>query len=230
MYYLCHAYLPGDGFYPGRQAILQEMIVGDDNWVRFAGGSLASIKQPMPFSDVVQERIPDFEDDFRGTTLKKEWAWNYVSAADDVPRTANVLCVRPATPHYTFETQITGNTNGAKGLTIYGDDKNRLDCIFAGNKIQVKMLSDNQETILGEQPVAGDTVSLKIEVTKGCHATCYWSKDGTVWEPLGDASTDCSRLVRWDRIARPGLIHTGKPGKPTGFAYFALHNLIDEYN
>jgi beta-xylosidase len=230
MYYLCHAYLPGDDFYLGRQAILQEMIVGDDNWVRFAGGSQASIKQPMPFSHVLQEGIPDFEDDFSGATLKKEWAWNYVYAGMDTLQATTALCLRPATPHYAFETRITGSGNSAKGLTIYGDDKNRLTCIFAGNKIQAKMLSDNQETILGEQPLTEDAVSLKIEVTKGCYATCYWSKDGSAWEPLGDTSIDCSRLVRWDRIARPGLIHTGETGKPAGFTYFALHNLIDEYN
>jgi beta-xylosidase len=226
MYYLCHAYLPGDGFYLGRQAILQEMIVGDDNWVSFAGGSLASIKQPMPFSQVIQKEIPDFSDDFKEAALKQEWAWNYVYADTDTSRVTNVLCLRPATPHYAFETQITGSSNSPKGLTIYGDDKNRLACMLAGGIVQLKMISGSQEILLDEQPVAADTVSLKIEVTKGCYATCYLSKDGSAWEPLGEASVDCSQLVRWDRVARPGLIYTGEPGeRPATFSYFALHNL-----
>jgi beta-xylosidase len=245
MYYMCHAYLSGDRFYMGRQAILQEMIVGDDNWIRFAGGSSALIKQPMPFGQAVQENIPNFEDDFKETTLKKEWAWNYVYADIDARITNNqlvlsgkpkdgnrqgtVLCLRPAAPHYSFETQIAGRNNSSKGLTIYGDDENMLVWVFANDKVILKMVSGNRETILGEQPVTEEAVSLKIEITKGYCATCYWSKDGNNWEQLGDASVDCSRLVRWDRIARPGLIHIGDPGKPAVFSYFKLKNLINEY-
>jgi beta-xylosidase len=228
MYYLCHAYQPGSCFYLGRQAILQEMIVGKDNWVRFASGSQASKDQPMPFKHVVQEKIPDFEDDFSGTTLKKEWAWNYVYADMDTLRATAALCLRPVVALYAFEARIAGGGNSPKGLVIYGDDKNMLTCIFTGDKVQLKMVSGNQETILGEQPITEDTISLGIEVSKGCNATCYWRKDGDSWNQLGDAFIDCSSLVRWDRIARPGLIHTGKPGNPTGFTYFALHNLIHE--
>jgi beta-xylosidase len=245
MYYLCHAYLAGDDFYMGRQAILQEMIVGDDNWISFAGGPTASIKQPMPFDGVVQKNVPDFSDDFTEAALKKEWAWNYVYSDIDARITNNqlvlsgkpkegnqhgtVLCLRPSTTRYSFETQVNGRNNSSKGLTIYGDDKNMLAWVFAGDNVLLKMVSDNRETILGEQPVTEEAVSLKIEVTNGCHATCYWSKDGNTWEQLGDASIDCTELVRWDRVARPGLIHTGDPGEPAVFSYFTLENKTDEH-
>lgn len=49
MFYMCHAYLKGEGFYAGRQPILQEMEVTDDHWVRFKTGSVAVMKQPVPF-------------------------------------------------------------------------------------------------------------------------------------------------------------------------------------
>lgn len=241
MYYLCHAYLPGDGFYLGRQAILQEMVVGDDDWVYFPSGSLASIKQPMPSNNIVQEKTIDFEDNFKDSKLKKEWAWNYVYSDINVQVTngqlslsgnpkegihnGTVLCLRPATPHYMFETQVTGKNNSSKGLTIYGDDKNLLACVFVDNKLMLKTVSDNQETILAEQPVEGTSVYLKIEVTKGCYATCYWSKDGNEWERLGEEPVNCSKLVRWDRIARPGLIHIGKSVEPAVFSFFKMINM-----
>lgn len=240
MYYLCHAYMTGDAFYMGRQAILQEMEIGDDGWIHFEGGTLASIKHPMPFEHIAQKPISGFDDNFEGTELRKEWTWNYAYAEIDAriaggqlllsgtPKEGNlygtVLCLRPATPHYTFETQVTGKNNSSKGLTFYGDDKNLLTWVFVDNKLVLKTVSNNQETLLAELPVEEETVYLKTEITKGCYATCYWSKDGTAWKQLGDASIDCAKLVRWDRVARPGVIHHGKSAEPAVFSFFKMTN------
>lgn len=38
--------------------------MGGDNWPYFVTGEYASLAQPMPFTDCVQEPIFDFTDDF----------------------------------------------------------------------------------------------------------------------------------------------------------------------
>ena len=77
MFYMCHAYLKGDGFFIGRQPILQEMEMTDDHWVRFKTGNLAIAEQPIPFVGTKQEPLSDFEDNFKGNQLKVDWTWNY---------------------------------------------------------------------------------------------------------------------------------------------------------
>ena len=57
MFYMCHAYLKGDGFFIGRQPILQEMEMTDDHWVRFKTGNLAIAEQPIPFVGTKQEPL-----------------------------------------------------------------------------------------------------------------------------------------------------------------------------
>lgn len=64
MYYLCHAYQPGSGFYQGRQPYLQEVRMGEDHWPHFVTGEYASRTQPMPFAESAQVPVFDFSDDF----------------------------------------------------------------------------------------------------------------------------------------------------------------------
>lgn len=92
MFYMCHAYLKGEGFYAGRQPILQEMEVTDDHWVRFKTGSVAVMKQPVPFKGTKQNPIPGFEDNFTGNKLKVDWTWNYpYSDIDAVLKSGKLL-------------------------------------------------------------------------------------------------------------------------------------------
>lgn len=74
---MCHAYLKGEGFYAGRQPVLQEMEMTADHWVRFTTGKLAIAKQPMPFKTTIQQPLTDFEDHFTENKLKVDWTWNY---------------------------------------------------------------------------------------------------------------------------------------------------------
>lgn len=47
MYYLCHAFLVGK-YKEGRKPILQELYIGDDNWVHFKTGNVTKVKQKYP--------------------------------------------------------------------------------------------------------------------------------------------------------------------------------------
>ncbi|MFV0418435.1 MAG: family 43 glycosylhydrolase [Dysgonomonas sp.] len=240
MYYMCHAYLRGDGFYAGRQPILQEMYVGDDNWVHFRTGNVTKVEQPMPFANTTQKDVVNFEDNFQDGKLKIDWTWNYGYAnvntvikerklyLSGTPKSENrfgsALCLRPATPHYSYETLLADKNKSLKGLTMYGDDKNLVVWGNLGNEIVLKSVKDGQEVILYGAAVT-ESVYLKIEVTGGCFLDFFMSKDGKEWIKVNDKSIDFGYLVRWDRIARPGLIHIGEIDTPAVFSYFKLDNL-----
>ena len=70
MFYMCHAYLKGEGFYAGRQPVLQEMEMTADHWVRFTTGKLAIAKQPMPFKTTIQQPLTVVKSTFSSFPLK----------------------------------------------------------------------------------------------------------------------------------------------------------------
>lgn len=240
MFYMCHAYLNGDGFYAGRQPILQEMVMTEDNWIKFRTGNIAVIQQPLPDSKIIQNKMLDYEDTFNEPALKIDWAWNYPFSDVDVkvqngklslsgtPKDNNhygsALCVRAKTPSYTYQTKIDNMNGSLKGLTMYGDDKNLIVWGVQDNKLILKSVRDDKEKILHESVYTDKELHLQINVDKGCLLSFSYSKNGKNWTPISDAPLDSKYLVRWDRVARPGLIHIGEPQVPGQFSYFKLKN------
>lgn len=240
MYYMCHAYLKGDNFFMGRQPILQEMYVGEDNWVHFRTGNTTKIQQPMPFKGTKQQAVQDFEDEFDGKELKLDWTWNY--GFSDVKANVNkgtlllsgkpkdgnkygsALCLRPVSPHYTYETLVTQKDKILNGLTMYGDDKNLVVWGSQSGELVLKSIRDGKETIIYKSASKGKDY-LKIEVVNGCYLNFYKSENGKTWNKVNDEPIDFGYLVRWDRIARPGLIHIGNANQSAEFSYFKLNNV-----
>ena len=241
MFYICHAYLSGAEFYGGRQPILEEMKVGADGWIHFSSGNVPAKKLTVPFSQTVQQSASDFEDAFDGDKLANEWTWNY--AISDVKAemkngnlllsgkstagtsVSSALCVRPVSPDYSIETQVVNQNQSFKGLTFYGDDKNLIVYGCKENKLVLKQVKDGAESTVSEITLPAAKLFLKMKVTKGCLATFFWSKDGVTWKSLPGTtnSADYSYLVRWDRVARPGLIHSGDSKNPAKFSYFKMN-------
>lgn len=247
MFFMCHAYLKGEGFYAGRQPILQEMVVGDDDWVHFTTGNVTKIRQPMPFKRTVQKPVADFEDNFNEPKLRVEWSWNYGYSDPDIkvgggkltlsgtPKDGNdygtALCLRASSPNYTYETKVAGKNESFKGLTFYGDNRNLVAWGVAGDTLTLKSVSSSRnspgETILRTIPVTDGDVYLKVKVIQGCMLDFFWSADGESWNHVEDAQFNGQRLVPWDRVPRPGIIHSGLRTAPAEFAYFKLANFID---
>ncbi|MDR2953906.1 MAG: family 43 glycosylhydrolase [Prevotella sp.] len=243
MFFMCHGYLKGEGFYAGRQPILQEMYVADDNWVQFKTGNITKIEQPMPFSGTVQKGVTDFEDNFNEPELKLDWIWNYPYADADIkvgdgklilsgkPKTGTdqyngtALCLRSQAPDYTYEVSVSNNNQSLKGLTMYGDDKNYITLGVINNSIELGVVRDGKNEDgweIASIPPKTPSSHLKIQVEKGHILTFYRSDDGKEWIKIIEKSIESSFLVRWDRVARPGLIHIGKSSQPAEFSHFKL--------
>lgn len=240
MFYMCHAYLSGTGFYAGRQPILQEIVMGDDKWLHFATGDTATLKQPMPFKGTVQLPPANFEDDFQSETRRVEWTWNYVFSdiearsgggkliLSGIPKKdshyGTAMCLRAVSPNYTYETQVINDNESLKGLTMYGDDKNMLAWGKADDRLILRSVKNGQESILKEMAIEGP-VYLKVEVADYSLYSFFWSTDGKEWNQLDDAVLNAKALIRWDRVSRPGLIQNGPQDKPAEFSYFKLTNI-----
>lgn len=241
MFYLCHAYLTDGNFYAGRQPVLQEMIIGNDGWVHFKTGATAQIQQPVPFAGTVQKQAAIFKDTFKDKKLKAEWSWNYPYAnvstktgngkltlsglMKENNKNGSALCLRSIKKDYAFETRVINHNNSLKGLTLYGDDKTLVAFGCKDDKLLIKEIIDGKENIVGEISIPVSSPYLKIEVNEGTQCSFLWSKDGKKWN-LVDGITpkrDYSKQVRWDRVARPGLIHCGVQEQPAEFSYFSCY-------
>lgn len=244
LFHLCHAYFAGDKFYAGRQPILQEIIINKDNWIEFTTGDVAQSKQPVPFVNTLQRPQKDFEDTFESDALKLDWAWNYLYSEiwtktgngylelSGTPKGDNVngtvLCVRPVAPHYSYETQVSNQNKSLKGLTLYGDDKNMVAFGYQGSELILKEVIDGKETVLSQSPASSSASYLKMEITNGIQCSFFWSADGKTWTQITQipAKRDYSKLVRWDRVPRIGLLHCGENNEAAIFSCFTVKNLL----
>ena len=241
MFYMSHGYQKGDAFYLGRQPIMHEFFVNDRNWIEFKTGKQAVISQPLPFANRLQEKVADFDDDFSGTRLKVDWTWNYpysdIHARQErgtllltgTPKAENsqgtVLCLRPQSTRYSYETQVENRNDSFKGLTMYGDDHNLMALGIKGGEIILISVKEGTEAILYQSHADRKNIRFRIDVERGCHLSFSCSGDGKTWTRVNDTPLDASFLVRWDRVARPGLIHTGAYDEPAIFDYFTLKKL-----
>ncbi|MEA4916004.1 family 43 glycosylhydrolase [Proteiniphilum sp.] len=239
-FYLSHGYQSGAAFFMGRQPVLHELVMTDDGWVRFTTGNKAVNRQPVPFEGTVQKKQGDFRDDFSGKILKVEWTWNYPFSDIDVslkkrelvltgnPKADNdygtVLCLRPQASRYSYQTKVSNVNKSFKGLTMYGDDKNLVTIGIKDDRIEMKSVREGTESVLFETVMAKGKPHFKIDVEGGCFLTFSYSRDGKSWTTVNETPLDMAFLVRWDRVARPGLIHIGEYGAPARFDSFVMKN------
>jgi hypothetical protein len=106
---------------------------------------------------------------------------------------------------------------------MYGDDRNLVAWGAVGDKLVLKTFSNREEIVVYESALPKN-VYLKIEVISGRFLNFYQSNNGRRWTKVNDEPMDGSRLVRWDRVARPGLIHIGDTNQPAEFSHFKLRN------
>lgn len=237
LFYLCHAYLRDEGFFRGRQPILQELFLGSDAWPHFMTGRLATVRQPMPFEGTVQHSRTNFADDFDEESLCVDWTWNYpycdVAATlskgqlklSGHPKTDHggaALCLRPFATDYVFETQLTGKTKAFSGITFYGNPKGYVVFGCQGNTLRLVCQLDDEERVLAEIPCQSGDLSLRCTVNKGSLLTFAYSLDGRVWMDVPLEQLDGTNVMSWDRISRPGLFTEADAKHPASFQSFLM--------
>lgn len=239
MFYLYHAYLQGVNFFNGRQGFLKELAIDEAGWPYFVTGNYAAIHEPVPFDNMEQQPVADFEDLFDGAKIRPEWTWNFTFSdfrgevkdqslfLAGTPKTGNkygtTLCLRTFRPDYEIMTKTEQQTGIASGLTLYGDQDNLIFFGKDSGHVVLKQVQKGEERILYQNPVM-EGVHLKITISDGCFASYFWSLDQKLWHPLPAVNQrqDVSYLPPWDRAFRPGLIHIGDETIPAKFDYCKL--------
>ena len=170
-------------------------------------------------------------------TIKKG---NLVLTGTPVERNGygSALCLRAPATDYSYETELAGESAAIQGLTMYGDANNLVIFGTQGSRLFVKVVDDGKETTLWETtldpapktrgasfPRPANTL-LKAGVKNGCVLTFSYSVSdgpgGPIMIPIRIEPLDRSKLVRWDRVARPGLIHIGPAHLPVEFEWFRM--------
>ncbi len=238
MFYMCHAYLAGEGFFSGRQPILQEMEMTPDRWLRFKTGAVAVARQSVPFEGTVQLPSAGFRDSFDGESLNMGWTWNYPYAdvetkvsdgwllLSGTPKkgcaSGAALCVRPQSSTYSCETTVAVTEDGLSGLTLYGDDKNYIAWGVSDGKLKLKVVKDGGETTLYEGDCSGEEEPLRLTVSDGSLLRFYRGDGKGGWQSVRKDPFDGKSLLQWDRVQRPGLLRQGDAKQPGRFAYFKM--------
>ena len=60
---------------------------------------------------------------------------------------------------------------GLKGLTLYGDDKNLIAWGIEGDKLILKVVKDDIESVLYDSAFASKEIYLKLELNRGVYST-----------------------------------------------------------
>ena len=241
MFYMCHAYLPGQDFYLGRQPILAELELTEDGWIRCTTGKYAVLTAKTPFPGT-RQLLPDkFQDSFKGKKLRLEWMWNYPFSNPDIRLRGGklylsgtskegtnadrwggmALCLRPPVSSYSIETKVSTRGKGQKGLTVYGSNTNYT--FLAVEEGQVSLISTvrGQDTVVYKAPCKARSVKLRCEMDPSSSSLKFFWKAGGKWNEI-PSDLSVTALIQWDRMFRPGLLHKGNPSEPAVFDYFNL--------
>jgi len=234
LFYLCHAYLRGAGFYLGRQPFLQELFVGSDEWPHFKTGRLACLRQPVPFPSTVQQPVSGFEDEFDGETLADAWTWNYVYCdvsakmkngsllLSGTGKHGAALCLRPTATDYDFTTVLSSDTKELSGVTFYANNDTHIVFGRRGNRLQLVVRLAGKEAVLSDGSYRQRNVFLKGSVREGRRLSFAYSTDGVTWVPVGADALDGSDVLAWDRISRPGLYTEASGKRPAQYKFMKL--------
>lgn len=223
-FYLYHSYHTYDFEFIGRQVMLDELCWNDETgWPYFKQGRNPSAQAPVPFKGTVQKSQeqtgnlldpevaqylqwnvhipkPRYTNDSKGTTLICEEKYNHA-----------FLGTSPLDGNYSIETALSAKSATPKGLCIYGDEKNRLEIVAIGNKIEVVECKKGNENILysfnsGEY----STLYLRSTAISGRWFRFEWSTDRKTWTRCEDSSKNSEFnglfLPQWGTTMRSGII------------------------
>lgn len=236
-YYMYHGYRSTDNVFTGRQGMIDEVHWPEDGWPAFACGTSPSTSAPLPFpGKTAKEGSIDFVDAFEGPGRSMEWQWDIkhppkTSIADgklrlEVADGSNVnpvgafLGVRVKHGDYSFTATINPGGSGAEGIAVYGDEQNALGVKIEDHSVVIwKVEKGAIQQIATTKSPEGETMKLRMTVSKGHLFRFSSSTDGKSWNPIGDAEReiDGAYLPPWDRAPRVGVTVSGKTGDVGNF-------------
>jgi beta-xylosidase len=241
---LYHGYSTTGTIFTGREALLDEVIFGADDWPTINQGMGPSISAISPLAAVQKDlSAASFSDNFAGDKLGTGWQWpqqrepryrladgklHLSSGALRTNFLSAVLARLTTALDYVVTTSIETSmlqTNASAGVCAFGDMDNAAGAAVQNGSIIVWRRERGQIRELSRQPrLAGDRLFLRLESRRGFHFQLAASADGVRWTPCGEAA-DAKNLPPWDRAVRVALTAGGGAGAEGVFESFSIKPL-----
>jgi beta-xylosidase len=234
-YFLYHGYSSETGVFTGRQGIIREYIITDDQWVKF----LPNYVESDLGTKSKKGTTIYFEDDFSGNELKPSWNWS-VYSQPVYKLTNNSLAVSGNGAEKTVffgqkiyskdyqATLTTSSKNTATtGISLIGDESKNISLVADQDSLWVAFNNKNEKKTLHKTvlPSKYKKLYLRVLVKNNSDAHFLYSTDGKSFVPLNTEPIDCGFLPPWDRAVRVGLYVQGNSKEKSIFDHFILSEI-----
>lgn len=197
LFYLCHAYIPGEEFYLSRRPFLSELGSDGQGWIRCMTGAHAAISQKTPFKGTVQLIKTSSTDIFESAVRDPSWTCPVSDGS------FQVLCKRPFSVNYEVSACLKQDEEPLKGLIFFGSFGDYVSLAAEGDRIVLRSVVGNVSETLKSWPLPQGDLILSAAVQGAVTATFSW-RCGEETGRFGDG-VGLSQLMRWDSCFRPGI-------------------------
>ncbi|MFC7681416.1 glycoside hydrolase family 43 protein [Paenibacillus sp. GCM10028914] len=218
MAHLCTRPVEGEYAILGRETALQQVYWDEQGWLRLtAGGNAPLLQVPLPDGVSPKEVVTDFEDDFSGPELKKNWntlriladeSWCSLSAREGFLRIQSgesaqslfhhhVVAIRQTDKSFRVETSVESNPVSylqMAGLMLFLNEDNYWYAYITHEENQGKVLRllrcarDEFELEPFVIELNGDgAVQLAVDVNGVKGQFFYRTDEGESWKALGNS-------------------------------------------
>lgn len=234
---LYHAY-KRDAMYVGRQAMLDEVKWGANQWPTIGNGDGPSGLALSPYGIEALNAEYSFLDDFKSPSLTPGWQWPQANAPStriqQAPRgwlalsptnaraqdVIGAVMARSTTAGDYVATTIAAisemKPGALAGLAAYGDRENALGIAAGSGKVIVWRREKNAHEIVATVDVLNSPfVHLRMTATDGRRFRFAVSQDGQSWTEVGNEKG--TYLPPWDHAVRVALTSGGIQGAVARF-------------
>jgi beta-xylosidase len=236
-YLLYHAY-EKNAVYVGRQALLDEVTWGTNQWPAIAQGSMPSTGALSTVDMTGSAPRHSFFDDFTSARLMPGWHWPQanqpltriqrarngwltLASASATARDVISAIVAQSTTVGDYVATTIVDTRGMKrgalgGLAAYGNGENAMGIVVGNGKVTVwrRELNQHQVVAVANAPKS-PVVHLRMIAAAGHQFRFAMSQNGQTWKELGDKRG--SYLPPWDHAVRVALTSGGIAGAVARF-------------
>lgn len=223
-WFMYHAYAQKGTVFTGREALLDEVKFGADNWPTINDGKGPSISAQSPYGMAQQKAEIKFSDDFKSDKLRVGYQWlqdiepKYELADGKLTlyskqgRGSNIVgaVLARSTTTADYVAEATLNLAALKpgtvaGLSAVGDAGNAIGLSVVKGKLVLwrNMKGKSQQLAAIDAPECSE-LRLRYVAKDGYQFRFESSVDGVKWTPVGE-QVDGKYLPPWDRSVRVGL-------------------------
>ncbi|HSU53143.1 MAG TPA: family 43 glycosylhydrolase [Candidatus Dormibacteraeota bacterium] len=232
---LYHAYAAQNSIFTGREAMLDEVTFGSDDWPTINGGHGPSAHRSTPFG-TDQKEPRNFQDDF--STLHAGWQWFQdkepswriesgwlVLGGKDGELPGAVLARSTITGDYTASVNLDRASlkpGEFGGIAAIGDAANAIGLALRDGKLVLWRRDKGVHRQLAEvDDPKGSKLSFRVIASKGDQFRFEATAEKGEWFSVGAAQSG-DRLPPWDRSIRVGLIAGGGENVQARFKDFEM--------